>query len=241
MTCKKCKHEYCWICLGAWSKHGGDFYTCNRFDPDAAKAKEANKASSRAALDRYVWHFHRYINHQNSQKLELQTRVKAEAKVKALQETAPDAARGWGDVAFVQQGTEEAIRCRGVLKWTYVLAFGLPDASPVKDLFCYLQQDLEQRTERLSGLLESDAETLMQPAVRAEILALVGVAAAARKKLVRGVEERGLAEGLASVAAAAAEAGGAGGSGSGAAGASDAGAAAAADAPPPASEAVAAT
>ena len=144
------------------------------------KEKEASKASTRAALERYVWHFHRFANHENSRKLESSTRVKAEAKIKALQEAAPSSSRGWGDVAFVQQGTEEAIRCRSLLKWTYVLAFALTEATPEKELFLFLQQELESRTERLSGLLESDAETLLQPAVRSEILGLVSVAAAAR-------------------------------------------------------------
>lgn len=27
MTCKQCKHEYCWVCLGDWAKHT-DFYKC---------------------------------------------------------------------------------------------------------------------------------------------------------------------------------------------------------------------
>ena len=156
------------------------------------KEKEASKASTRAALERYVWHFHRFANHENSRKLESSTRVKAEAKIKALQEAAPSSSRGWGDVAFVQQGTEEAIRCRSLLKWTYVLAFALTEPTPEKELFLFLQQELESRTERLSGLLESDAETLLQPAVRSEILALVSVAAAARKKLLKGVSDRGL-------------------------------------------------
>jgi hypothetical protein len=163
-------------------------------------------------LDRYIFHFHRFQNHANSAKKEANTRVKAEATMRALQEAAAGGARGWGDVAFVQQGTEEAIKCRGVLKWTYVLAFSLPDGTPEKELFCYLQQDLESRTERLSGLLESDAETLLQPAVRAEILALVAVAAGARKKLLRGVEERGLAD---AADAAVADASGEGASGAG--------------------------
>ena len=166
--------------------------SCNRFDQDAVKEKEASKASTRAALERYVWHFHRFANHENSRKLESSTRVKAEAKIKALQEAAPSSSRGWGDVAFVQQGTEEAIRCRSLLKWTYVLAFALTEPTPEKELFLFLQQELESRTERLSGLLESDAETLLQPHVRSEILALVSVAAAARKKLLKGVSDRGL-------------------------------------------------
>jgi hypothetical protein len=202
--------------MGEWAKHT-DFYSCNKFDATAKSEKDANKAATRAALDRYIFHFHRFANHENSRKKDGATRSKAEAKMRALQEAAPGASRGWGDIAFVQAGTEEAIKCRGVLKWTYVLAFSLPDASAEKELFCFLQQDLESRTERLSGLLESDAETLLQPAVRAEILALVGIAAAARKKLLRGVEDRGLAHAGVGAGGDAGDAGGdAGASGSGA-------------------------
>lgn len=188
MTCKQCKFEYCWVCLGAWAKHD-NFYSCNRFDPDAAKAKESNKASTRAALDRYLFHFHRYINHDNSRKMEESTRKQAALKVRALQEASGPGRAAWGDVSFVQAGSEEAIKCRAVLKWTYVLAYALQDGSPQKELFCFLQQDLESRTERLSGLLEQEVEKLMEPEVRAEILAITGVAAGARKKLLRGAPD----------------------------------------------------
>lgn len=29
MTCKKCQHQYCWICLGDWTGHT-DNYNCNK-------------------------------------------------------------------------------------------------------------------------------------------------------------------------------------------------------------------
>jgi ariadne-1 len=190
--CKNCKGEFCWVCLQKWSTHAGDFYNCNKFDPQAAKSKEAAKASTRAALDRYLFHFHRFANHDSSRKLEAATRSKAEAKMRNLQEAAPPRSVGWGDVSFVQSATDEAIACRQVLKWTYVLAYHLADGAPEKELFCFLQQDLEARTERLSGLLERPAEELLQPAVRAEILALQGVAADSRKKLLRGAPAIGI-------------------------------------------------
>jgi len=34
MKCVKCKHEFCWLCLGDWSIHGestGGFYSCNKY------------------------------------------------------------------------------------------------------------------------------------------------------------------------------------------------------------------
>ena len=30
MTCKKCKYEFCWVCMGEWSAHGTSWYSCNR-------------------------------------------------------------------------------------------------------------------------------------------------------------------------------------------------------------------
>ena len=122
------------------------------------------------------------MNHDASRKLEAATRARAEATITALQVANPEAAQ-WGDVSFVQAGVEAAMQCRQVLKWTYVLAYFMADKSPPKELFCFAQAELEARTERLSELLEKPAETLLQPAVRKEILALVGAATASREKL----------------------------------------------------------
>lgn len=36
MTCSQCRHEFCWLCRGAWTEHGdgtGGFYACNRCIP----------------------------------------------------------------------------------------------------------------------------------------------------------------------------------------------------------------
>ena len=34
IVCRQCKHEFCWLCKGAWSEHGnatGGFYNCNKY------------------------------------------------------------------------------------------------------------------------------------------------------------------------------------------------------------------
>ena len=77
MTCKKCKGEFCWVCMGAWKEHT-DFYSCNRFDAGKKDVgKGDKKQASRAALERYLFYYHRYINHHNSRKLESATLAKA--------------------------------------------------------------------------------------------------------------------------------------------------------------------
>ena len=75
MTCKKCKYEFCWVCmgtvicrewfrtvpdcmlwlyLGPWSEHGTAWYSCNRFDEkESVEARDA-QSKSRASLERYL-------------------------------------------------------------------------------------------------------------------------------------------------------------------------------------------
>mmetsp|Transcript_17885 Transcript_17885/g.30055 ORF Transcript_17885/g.30055 Transcript_17885/m.30055 type:complete len:586 (+) Transcript_17885:274-2031(+) len=186
MTCRKCKFEFCWTCLGNWQDHS-DFYTCNRYDPAKVKADEDGKATSRAALERYLFYYHRYMNHDASRKLDIANRDRAAKKMEDIQKREPH--RLWGDVQFVGEATESLSSCRLVLKWTYVLAHSLTDDSKEKNLFCFLQEDLEKKTERLSELLESDAEKLLKSEVKSEVQVLASVAAKSRKKLLKGVED----------------------------------------------------
>lgn len=66
-------------------RRAGNFYTCNRFkesEDDGSRRKD----ESRAALDRYLHYYSRYINHHNSLKLEEKTRRLIEEKIEQLQE-----------------------------------------------------------------------------------------------------------------------------------------------------------
>ncbi|GHP03637.1 hypothetical protein PPROV_000239200 [Pycnococcus provasolii] len=189
MTCRKCKHEFCWVCMQPWQDHK-DYYSCNRYEASTEKQKEGTKAASRAALDRYLFYYHRFMNHEQSRKLERCTRLAAEQKMEALlTRKVSDGKRAqWTDGQFIGTATDELMACRLVLKWTYVLAHHLKDNSRPKNLFCDLQTQLESHTERLSGLIESDVEQLIKPEVRQEVLSLTGVAKDNRKKLLNGIK-----------------------------------------------------
>lgn len=54
MTCKKCKWEFCWVCMGSWSEHGTSYYQCNRFDEKSGVDARNTQAKSRASLERYL-------------------------------------------------------------------------------------------------------------------------------------------------------------------------------------------
>lgn len=54
MTCKKCKHEFCWVCMGPWSEHGTAWYSCNRYDEKGGVDARDSQSRSRASLERYL-------------------------------------------------------------------------------------------------------------------------------------------------------------------------------------------
>lgn len=54
MTCRKCGHEFCWICMGPWSEHGSQWYNCNRYEEKSSADARDQQARSRASLERYL-------------------------------------------------------------------------------------------------------------------------------------------------------------------------------------------
>lgn len=77
MTCRPpggCGHEFCWICLGDWTKHGsqtGGYYECNIYkesksmkDIESMNKQEKEKEE----LLKYAWHYERHLNHISSLK-----------------------------------------------------------------------------------------------------------------------------------------------------------------------------
>jgi len=103
MTCKKCKHEFCWVCMGPWSEHGTAWYSCNRYDEKAGVEARDAQSRSRAHLERYLHvrivlhkyitdviffqYYNRWANHEQSAKLSLDLYAKTEKKMEDMQIT----------------------------------------------------------------------------------------------------------------------------------------------------------
>lgn len=183
MTCRSCRHEFCWICLQDWSKHGantGGYYKCNRYDDEGASS-DTEVARAKAELDRYLHYYQRYANHSEAGKFAVSSRAKAEEKMIELQQKNHNTS--WIDVQFLNAATEQLIECRRVLKYTYVLGYYLSPGKE-RDLFEYLQENLEKNTERLSELSE-----LSNAVDRAEVINYTRVTERFLHNLLTGVEE----------------------------------------------------
>lgn len=150
MTCRKCKYEFCWVCMGIWSDHGQSWYNCNRFEEKDSTSARDNQAKSRASLERYLHYYNRYANHEQSARLDRELYTRTEMKMAQLQSTSD---MSWIEVQFLRSAVDTLSACRRTLKWTYAFAFYLKRTNAT-ELFEDNQKDLEMAVEQLSGLCE---------------------------------------------------------------------------------------
>ncbi|KAJ3213366.1 hypothetical protein HDU67_002948 [Dinochytrium kinnereticum] len=154
MTCRKCKHEFCWVCLGPWADHGTQWYNCNRFEErNSVDARDA-QAKSRQALERYLHYYNRYANHEQSAKLDRDLYQKTELKMEEMQKSSE---LSWIEVQFLKKAVETLVQSRMTLKWTYCFAYYLT-RNNATEIFESNQRDLEMAVEQLSELLEKPIE-----------------------------------------------------------------------------------
>uniref|UniRef100_A0A158R583 RBR-type E3 ubiquitin transferase n=1 Tax=Syphacia muris TaxID=451379 RepID=A0A158R583_9BILA len=153
MTCKNaaCKMEFCWMCLGPWEPHGSSWYSCNRYDDTLAKQARDAQERSRAALQRYLHYYNRFMNHQQSLKLENKLYATAKTKMEQMQQ----ANMSWIEVQFLRKAVDVLSECRRTLMYTYAFAFYLQKDNQ-SEIFEDNQRDLEHATEQLSEFLERD-------------------------------------------------------------------------------------
>jgi ariadne-1 len=154
MSCKKCKHEFCWICLGEWKKHGGSFYECGRYKPNDGEKKNKNNVTkqdeARRSLKRYI-HFYNLFNiHEISIKQDTARCLVVEETVREMQETS---GISWIEAQFLVDSANTLLAARRVLEWSNAVAFYC-DSNSFFSLFENVQASLSSAVEALSKLFE---------------------------------------------------------------------------------------
>lgn len=156
MTCRKCRHEFCWMCMGVWSEHGTSWYNCNRFEEKSGHEARSEQAKSRQSLERYLHYYNRYANHEQSAKLDKDIYLKTEKKMTQLQSSS---GLTWIEVQFMEAASQALQQCRQTLKWTYAFAYYLARNNQT-EIFEDNQKDLEMAVENLSELFEKPVDQL---------------------------------------------------------------------------------
>jgi len=163
MTCQipSCSYEFCWMCRGPWSEHGqatGGYYQCNKYDASEAKKEDASIADVKTELETYMFYFHRYESHKNAGKIAHQQRQNCLERERSILDKFEVRSQ---DTKFLSEATEQLIKNRRVLQYSYVMGYYLDKTKTAeKNLFEYLQEDLEKHTNHLSELYEQNIENI---------------------------------------------------------------------------------
>nr|CAD7400336.1 unnamed protein product [Timema cristinae] len=190
MKCSKCKFDFCWVCLENWKKHSsatGGYFRCNRFEAVHKADEKQGMLISEAVqhnqqmqeLNRFLHYYTRFRNHENSQKLEepLLNNVKKKMELLASSlgksgKTEDGAEKG---TKFVEDGVRELLKARRVLCGSYVYGYYLEDNGYNKTIFEFMQNELEEVTEKLS-------EMVARPYLRTPRSVVIQTTALARRK-----------------------------------------------------------
>eukprot|EP01022_Parablepharisma_sp_SALTPOND_P033795 TRINITY_DN89656_c1_g1_i1.p1 TRINITY_DN89656_c1_g1~~TRINITY_DN89656_c1_g1_i1.p1 ORF type:complete len:507 (-),score=55.97 TRINITY_DN89656_c1_g1_i1:77-1507(-) len=145
MTCSQCKYEFCWICMGDWKAHNGN-YNCNKIN----KELWSEQKNAKDELQRYMFYFERYENHRKAIK-------KAEEEKEIFREFAilmnSVKAIPFVDTNFLYEALKTLKDVRRVLSNSYIFGYYLNNVKEVQ-LFEFMQQNLEINCEMLHEMVE---------------------------------------------------------------------------------------
>jgi ariadne-1 len=179
VTCRKCSHGFCWVCMG--SHH---VWQCNAYKQNDEVEDERLRVKNE--LERYIHYYTRFQGHNIAQKFAL-GQLKPGATVKEDSTTAnreeaavtdkPDRSPGSANGAsaeldlpdYLKEANRQLVECRRVLKYTYVFAFfHFADRGLKKTQECFESHQglLEGLTEGLSmatekSLMEIDRQDVV--------------------------------------------------------------------------------
>jgi len=182
MTCRNCRHEFCWLCFQDW--HGHDNTYCTQYVQDHAGEREAKERSGEEEGDdfrRYQFYYGRWDHYRNSVKFAERIKENAEKRMDALQNM-----KGSGSTAvqFLLDAVETVIACRKLLEWSYAWSYFLKEKGPLRELFRNHLNNLEEFTEELGELTEQPLDKLMLDSQRTEVVNKTRVIQKYRKNII---------------------------------------------------------
>ena len=114
MSCR-CGHQFCWLCLGPWSRHDGT--ACNRFrEVGKVSKREQQRELAKKSIERYTHYYERWAANEKSRKQALSDLHMNQTRIQAL---CMDDGQKVNALQFIIKAWLQIVDCRRVLKWTY--------------------------------------------------------------------------------------------------------------------------
>ena len=147
MTCSRCRHEFCWLCLGPWKNHAN----CSQYEENAAVSE------SRQKLARYTHSWERYIDYHRSARNVETLRKKAAVLAEKVDDGVSVTKLGETASEYLMKSVDVLVKCHKMLAFTYVHAYFMTDDAQ-KSLFEYQQVQLVSAVENLNFHMEKKGE-----------------------------------------------------------------------------------
>ncbi|KAF8579447.1 hypothetical protein K439DRAFT_1416175 [Ramaria rubella] len=154
ILCRECQFQWCWMCQQNWNVHGYTA-TCNAFKEKFITESLDVQAQAQANLEKWLFYYDRFTNHELSAKLDQELYEQTEYKMVEVQNSS---GLSWIQARFMKDAVDELTKCRATLKWTYAMAFFIQKGN-MKQMFEDVQADLEKAVEALSEMLEEDVSS----------------------------------------------------------------------------------
>lgn len=144
MTCRKCRHEFCWLCFADWKGHGA----CKK-DSAEIQAKEKDMKDAQTELERFEKTLHRWEAHKKASSIarddvdnifELQSYYVGAFQVRMQ------------DCDFFSTTLNTLMDGRSMLAWSYVREYyfeGKRISMTEKNLWAHYVSELEVHVDRL--------------------------------------------------------------------------------------------
>jgi len=117
-----------------------------------SKDEDIKTEQVKTELERYMFYYHRYEAHHNAWKIADQQKKTAERKAEEIFTKFHVRTQ---DTQFLLGATTQLLKNRQILSSSYIYGYYLePTKEAEKNLFEYLQEDLEKHTDYLSSLYE---------------------------------------------------------------------------------------
>lgn len=166
MTCRHCHHEFCWMCLGDWSKHGsqtGGFYQCNLYKKGIDDADDEEKMKEEL-IKRLQFFTDRYFEQKRSVDL-TETKLKEIEKM-LYEDEECDVSRFSkehnDEMEFYLEAYSYLYLCRNFVLHTYPLSYRIIDAE-ANLLFTQTQSMLTHSLETFNKfLVENPIESFIK-------------------------------------------------------------------------------